>query len=256
MDVMSDKRLEVRVDGNVCFIRLAKPDEGNVINDALIEDFHHVLDMFENVVSVIVLEGSEDVFCLGADFQEIQRKLAKGDSSESNPENLYCLWERLAFGPYISISHVKGRANAGGVGFVAASDIVISDQKAEFSLSELLFGLLPACVMPFLVRRVGPQKASYLSLSTLPVSADEARLMGLVDICGDQTDLVLRKKLARLRRLSKEAISRQKLLTGKLERITVDAKSDAIAANREVFSDPRNLNAIRRYVESGLFPWE
>nr|WP_269820011.1 enoyl-CoA hydratase-related protein [Bacillus velezensis] len=42
-----------------------------------------------------------------------------------------------------------GVANAGGIGFVAASDIVIADDTAVFSLSELLFGLFPAMVLPF-----------------------------------------------------------------------------------------------------------
>jgi polyketide biosynthesis enoyl-CoA hydratase PksH len=33
-------------------------------------------------------------------------------------------------------------------------------------------------------------------------------------------------------------------------------KARALAANREIFSDPDNLRGIVRFVEQGKFPWE
>jgi len=53
----------------------------------------------------------------------------------------------------VVIAKVEGKVNAGGVGLVAASDIVVAHTQATFGLSEALFGLLPACVMPFLIRK-------------------------------------------------------------------------------------------------------
>ena len=35
-----------------------------------------------------------------------------------------------------------------------------------------------------------------------------------------------------------------------------EMKSPAVAANGEMFSDTANLQAIIRYVEHGVFPWE
>ncbi|HET8798558.1 MAG TPA: enoyl-CoA hydratase/isomerase, partial [Thermoanaerobaculia bacterium] len=161
-----------------------------------------------------------------------------------------------ATGPYVTISHVRGKANAGGVGFVAASDIVLADESAQFSLSELLFGLYPAVVLPFLIRRIGFQKAHYLTLMTQPVAARQAHEWGLVDAIEPQSDALLRRHLQRLRRLSKTAIRRYKSYMGRLSGPIVDLKGPAVAANREIFSDPANLAAITRYVERGLFPWE
>jgi polyketide biosynthesis enoyl-CoA hydratase PksH len=34
------------------------------------------------------------------------------------------------------------------------------------------------------------------------------------------------------------------------------SKSDALAANIEVFSDQNNLDKIARFVNTGQFPWE
>src|SRR5439155_22787849 len=94
---------------------------------------------------------------------------------------LYDLLLQLETGSYITLSHVQGKANAGGIDIVAACDIVLADHAAQFSLSELLFGLFPACVLPFLIRRVGFQKAHYMTLMTQPISAQRAHTWGLVD---------------------------------------------------------------------------
>ena len=95
----------------------------------------------------------------------------------------------------MSIAHVRGKANAGGIGFVAACDIVLADSAAVFSLSELLFGLMPACVLPFLVRRIGFAKANAMTLSTQPVGVQVAREWGLVDAFEENSDNLLRKHL-------------------------------------------------------------
>jgi polyketide biosynthesis enoyl-CoA hydratase PksH len=216
----------------------------------------------------VVLEGSPEVFCFGADFAEIHAEVAKGQQYEHNAEPLYNLWLQLATGPYITLSHVRGKVNAGGVGFVAASDIVLADQTAQFSLSELLFGLFPACVLPFLIRRIGFQKAHYMTLMTQPISVQRAQAWGLVDEYEETSASLLRRHLLRLRYLSKTAISRYKRYMNELgagqgqacgqgqASSLRDIKSLAVAANHEVFSDPNNLKGISRYIKEGVFPWQ
>jgi hypothetical protein len=60
----------------------------------------------------------------------------------------------------------------------------------------------------------------------------------------------------RLRRLSKPAIRRYKAYMSRINPPLEQLKSLAVAGNVEVFSDAGNLQAIRRYLEQGLFPWE
>jgi polyketide biosynthesis enoyl-CoA hydratase PksH len=169
---------------------------------------------------------------------------------------LYDLWSQLAFGPFVSIAHVRGKVNAGGVGFVAACDVVLSDEQAVFSLSELLFGLMPACVLPYLIRRVGVSRANYLALLTQPIGARQARDWGLVDVCELDSENLLRKQLLRLRRLSKPAVANYKRYLATLDRVVAVAKPEAIEANARVFGDPDNIRKIARFVQTGQFPWE
>ncbi|BBB93451.1 MAG TPA: enoyl-CoA hydratase/isomerase [Methylomusa anaerophila] len=253
---MNYQTIKVRFQESICFLQIYRPEANNSINDLLIEECHHVLAMCEEAATIVVLEGLPEVFCFGADFKEIHGTIASGQRREQSPEPLYDLWLKLATGPYITISHVRGKANAGGVGFVAASDIVLADETAQFSLSELLFGLFPACVLPFLIRRMGFQKAHYLTLSTQPISFQQAHAWGLVDAYEAQSESLLRKHLLRFRRLSKTGISRYKRYMNELYNSLLQSKSLALAANQEIFSDPRNLEGIFWYIDKGQFPWE
>lgn len=253
MNPAAYETIKVRFQDSTCFLQIDRPEANNTINGRLVAECNEVLSACEETATVVVLSGSPEVFCFGADFQAIAAGKA---GEEDGPEPLYDLFLRLATGPYVTISHVRGKANAGGVGFVAASDIVLADETAQFSLSELLFGLYPAVVLPFLIRRVGFQKAHYLTLMTQPVPAKQAFEWGLVDAFEPQSDALLRRHLQRLRRLSKPAIRRYKSYMSRISAPLRDLKAPAVAANREIFSDADNLQAITRYVEQGLFPWE
>src|SRR5947209_8293258 len=257
MTIETFETIRVQFQESICFLQIDRPEANNTISSRLVAECHDVLSACEESATVVVLSGSPEVFCFGADFKAIAGTSKKAGEQDGGPGPLYDLWLRLATGPYVTISHVRGKANAGGVGFVAASDIVIADETAQFSLSELLFGLYPACVLPFLIRRVGFQRAHYLTLTTHTITGTQAAEWGLVDAVGPQSDVLLRRHLLRLRRPTKVAIRRYKQYMAAISQPRLaDLRSPAVAANLEVFSDPDNLNAIARYVESGQFPWE
>lgn len=254
---MNYQTIKVRIQEPICYLQFYRPEANNTINELLVEECSHVLKWCEKEsITVVVLEGLPDVFCFGADFQGIQEQMAMEHQKEQDPGRLYDLWLKMATGPFVTVSHVRGRANAGGMGFVAAADVVLADQRSTFSLSELLFGLFPACVLPFLTRRIGFQKSNYLTLMTNPISVQQAHTWGLVDAYDSDSESLLRKHLLRLRRLSKTGISRYKHYMNKLHGSLYKFRSSALSANKEIFSDPRNLEWISRYVEKGLFPWE
>lgn len=258
MDVLTPERYEtlrVRVENEICFVQLYRPDANNTINTLLVDECVDVVRFCEANVKVLVIEGLPDVFCWGADFQEI----AGGDGGghdESPAAALYDLWLSLAFGSFVSVAHVRGKVNAGGMGFVAACDIVLCDVTVTFSLSELLFGLMPACVLPFLIRKVGLSKANFVTLMTQPFTAEQAMSWHLVDASGNDSENLLRRHIRRLRYLPKNGLARYKRYLRNLDDILVPSRAKAVAANREVFSDEENLQKIARYVKSGQFPWE
>ena len=254
---MRYETIDVELQQSVCSIRINRPQLGNTIDDLLVSECASALSACEESTNVVVFSGLPDVFCFGADFRAIaDAARTPGQKPAIDPDPLYDLWLKMAAGPFVTISHVRGKAKAGGVGFVAASDIVIADEKAEFSLSELLFGVYPACVLPFLVRRIGHQKAHYLTLLTQPINVARACDWGLVDAFEANSDGLLRRHIQRLRHLSKPAIRRYKAYMREIGAPLGDFKAAAVAANIEMFSDPHNVRGIVAYVERGVFPWE
>lgn len=253
---MEYQTINVRFQEPVCFIEINRPAANNTINHLLVQECDHVLARCNESATVVVLEGSPEVFCFGADFQALEQSSMSRELNERRAEPLYDLWMKLALSSYITVSHVRGKANAGGLGFVAASDIVLADETALFSLSELLFNLIPACVMPFLIKRIGVQHANYMTLMTQPVTVQQACSWGLVNAYEKNSDSLLRKHLLRLKRLSKKSIIRYKHFMNDLQPIISQAKSMALEMNQEVFADKQNIEGIRRFVKTGQFPWE
>lgn len=252
----SYETIQVRFEDPVCYLQFNRPASSNAINAQLVAECSDAIAICEEIASIVVLSGLPEAFCLGADFNEVTKGCDPAYASYEGPGPMYDLWLKLATGPFIVISFVRGKANAGGLGFIGASDIVLADESAQLSLSELLFGLYPACVLPFLIRRIGFQKAHFLTLSTQAISAKQAYECGLIDAFEAQGEPLLRRHVMRLRRLSRTALRRYKTYVGRLGTPLSGHREAAIAGNLEVFKDEDNLRAISRYVQEGLFPWE
>jgi polyketide biosynthesis enoyl-CoA hydratase PksH len=246
--------VDVTTRGPVCRLRLARADSHNSITPRLLDECLDVLDSLPPDVTVVVLEGGDEYFCVGAELSELG-STAQPDATQA-PAALYELLLRLASGPFVSVAHVRGQVTAGGVGLVVACDLVIARSCARFRLSELLFGLYPACVLPFLIRRCGFRNANVLTLTTLEVTAEDALRRDLADFVGDDSDSLLRTQLTRLRCLPATGIARYKRYVERLDDALPAARALAVEGNAEVFSDPVNIARIRRYVDEGILPWE
>lgn len=254
--VVRHRTIRVMIEEDICHLQLYRPERNNAINGLLINECLQAVAEYAANCKILVLHGLPDVFCFGADFVEIRANVTQDAASTLQPEAMYDLWQKLACGPFVSVAAVSGKVNAGGIGFVAACDIVLASENASFGLSELLFGVFPACVLPFLARRIGLSHAHYLALTTQSVGAREAQQIGLIDRCEPALEPLLHRHLLRLRRLSKPAVARYKNYMHSLSDLVQASRPAAINANRQMFSDPANLDAITRYVDTGKFPWE
>ncbi|MBA2648588.1 MAG: enoyl-CoA hydratase/isomerase [Legionella sp.] len=254
---MRYQTIQVRFEGSVCFLKLYRPEFKNTINDLLIEECTEVLQTCKKEMTVVVLEGLPDVFCFGSDFKLIQDRMHNQTIKVQQPDKLYDLFILLSNGPYISVAYVKGKVNAGGVGFVAACDIVLADETATFGLSELLFGLFPACVLPFLIRKTGYQHAHYMTLMNKAISVQQAEKFGLVDMYEGNGDKLLKRHLIHLKRLSKNSITEYKNYMNTLANLALErTKILAVNANKSMFENRDNLSKISAFMENGTVPWQ
>jgi methylglutaconyl-CoA hydratase len=133
-------------------------------------------------IRVVALTGNGRAFCAGADLNWMKKM--KGFTYEENYDDALRLAElmyRLYMLPKPTIARVNGASIGGSNGLVAACDVAIASHRAEFSLSEVKIGLVPACIGPYLMKRIGEKACRELFLTGERISADQAKGIGLVN---------------------------------------------------------------------------
>ena len=158
--------------------------------------------------------------------------------------------------PKVVISIVDGRVLAGGVGIVAASDLVISTSKSEFGLSEAIWGLMPSMVLPFLIRRTGVQFAYMMTLTTFNMDAETACKNHLVDLITEDPQRALVKYCLRLTKIDSKTVGRIKEYFKKIWIITEQMENNAVKTTDSLTNDPEIRENIYNYQYFGKFPWE
>jgi methylglutaconyl-CoA hydratase len=76
---------------------------------------------------------------------------------------------------------VHGAAIGGANGLLAACDIALCDHETIFSLSEVKIGIVPACISPYVIKRVGEFPARELMMTGRRISGPEAEKYRLVN---------------------------------------------------------------------------
>jgi len=175
--------LKVKVDKPIASVLLDRPDIHNAFNDELVK---LVTETFEELgarddVRVIVLGGNGKSFCAGADLNWMKRMVQY--SREQNLEDARAvgrMYLTIAKCPKPVIARVHGAALGGGAGLVAASDIGIAVESAQFGFTEVKLGIIPAIIAPFVIARVGPGRAREFFITGERFLAPVALNIGLI----------------------------------------------------------------------------
>ncbi len=198
------------IDG-VCFVTLVAAANGNAINFDLIDGLERALDAAESdpACRAMVISAEGPSFCRGLDLEAffVHGNLPERDRLRRLPA---CL-ARIRGSRVPVIACVDGEATGGGVGLVAACDLVLATMSARFMLSEAIVGLVPATIVPFLLLRIGPARLRSMTLSTRGIPASEAHSYGLVDeLVEERLEQTLRLQLQRIFRSAPHALTETK----------------------------------------------
>ena len=180
---MSDAMLDIDIAGTIATVRLNRPEVRNAFNDELIAQITAAFTGLgtRDDVRCIVLAGNGPAFCAGADLQWMRRMADY--SHEENMADAAGLAEMLRViyrCPKPTIARVQGDVYAGGLGLVAACDIAVSVDTAQYCLSEVKLGLIPATISPYVIRAIGARAAHRYFLTAERFSAAEALRIGFV----------------------------------------------------------------------------
>jgi methylglutaconyl-CoA hydratase len=190
------KHLELQFEDGIATVTLNRPEVRNAFNDEVIAELTATIDEYgaRPEVRCIVLAGNGPSFCAGADLNWMKRMASY--THDENMEDARALAQMLRVlyrCEKPTIARVHGDAIAGGMGLVAACDVAIAVDTANFCLSEVKLGLIPATISPYVVRAMGPRAAHRYFLTAERFNADEAHRIGFVHqvVRADQLDPVV-----------------------------------------------------------------
>lgn len=220
----------------VCTLWLNRPDVHNAFNDDLIEQLASIFEQLaqDNSVRIVILAARGNSFCAGADLHWMQR-MATYTHAE-NAADALCLAQLLHAiytCPKPVIARVQGDCFAGGVGLVAACDIAVASDAAQFCLSEVKLGLVPATISPYVIRALGLSAAKRYCITAEKFDAQTAQALGLLHETAAQETLDARidHYVKQLLMNSPQAIAHTKQLVQQVAHQPIDTKLIEHTAN-------------------------
>ena len=231
--------IRISAQGGIATVVLSRPDVRNAFNDEVIAELSQAFIQLgdDPQVRAIVLMAEGPAFCAGADLNWMRRMADYSrEENEQDAEKLAFMLRTIYECPKPTIARVQGDVYAGGMGLVACCDMAVSVDTANYCLSEVKLGLIPATIGPYVIRAMGPRASHHYFLTAERFSAAEARRIGFVHevVPADQLDATVSTWVQALLAASPNAIKECKKLVQyvadrDITRLLIDHTVKAIA---------------------------
>jgi len=178
-------------ESGVATITLNRPDKRNAFTAEMRDSLNRTIDdaAKDNKVRVLVITGTGQSFCSGADVKEMAQRAGQSGGKSSEAQNIPMGLLLHKF-PKPVIAAVNGVAVGGGLDLALSCDIRIASDRARFAEVFIRRGLIPAMGGTyFLPRLVGIDRACLLIWTGDMVDAKEAERIGLVTMVVPHNEL-------------------------------------------------------------------
>jgi len=164
-------------------VTLNRPGVNNAYDADMIEGLLDAIGRLgaDPAVRVIVIRGNGRLLQAGADLNWLAQVSEAGE--EENLEVSRKTTDAVRFldtCPKPTLALVHGGCFGGGIGILAACDVVIASEEALFSISEVRWGLIPGPIVPQLAAKIGVGQLRRYALTGERFAAAEAKRIGLV----------------------------------------------------------------------------
>ena len=172
-------------------ISLVRPLVHNAMNIKMVRELATALSVFarDPGIRLIHLNADGKHFSSGADLEWMRQGLGQTEAQlKEESMELAGLFRLITEIPKVVVTAVQGKATGGAIGLIAASDLVIAEETAIFTFSEVKLGLVPATIAPYVMHKTGKGRAAGWMLSGRSFSARDARDAGIVHfLCHEGT---------------------------------------------------------------------
>ena len=205
--------LQIRQDGDLLHVTLARPERRNAFDAELIAELTEAFEGVPEDVRAVILSGEGQSFSAGADVEWMRSSIELSyEENVADARRLRKMLETIDTCPAPVLTRVHGHALGGGCGLVACSDVVVSAPDTVFAFSEVKLGIIPAVISPFALAKIGPSAARRYFVTGEPFDAQTALRIGLVHEVADDLDAALGRIVAHLRSAGPEAARHAKKL--------------------------------------------
>lgn len=216
MSEYSSLRID-RDDRGVAVVTMDRAAVRNAFDATLIDELHRAAEALggDDEVRVVVLTGAGQVFSAGADLTWMgSMKDWSFEENVADSTRMDAMFRTLYDLPKPLIGRVNGHALGGGTGLAAVCDIAIAADGALFGFTEVVLGLAPAVISPYVVRKVGRSFARAVFVTGERFDARRAQEAGLVHLVveADGLDAAVAEAVDRCLRAGPNAIAAAKRL--------------------------------------------
>ena len=177
------RSVTLTMNAGVATVTLSQPEIRNAFSDEVIADITAAFDTVAQHAEVrtVVLAAEGPAFCAGANLNWM-RRMADYSREENlvDAGKLAAMLHAIYTCPHPTIARVQGDVYAGGMGLVAACDMAVTVDSAQFCLSEVKIGLIPATIAPYVLRAMGARAGHRYFLTGERFDAAEALRIGFV----------------------------------------------------------------------------
>ncbi|MYM75234.1 enoyl-CoA hydratase/isomerase family protein [Duganella sp. FT134W] len=178
---MAFETLTITREERVATVTLNRPDVRNAFNETTIAEIKQAFSELgeDDALRAIVLAANGPAFCAGADLNWM-KKMAGYTHAENHADALQLaeMLRTIYLCPKPVVAKVQGDCYAGGMGLVAACDIIVAVEEANFCLSEVKLGLIPATISPYVIKAMGENASRRYFLTAERFGAREALRIG------------------------------------------------------------------------------
>lgn len=201
---MSEEHLLVERTGHVLVLRMNRPEAKNAFTPNMLVRMADAWDTADSDddIRCVILTGSTEVFCAGADLKAMGADPAPDDvHAKRFKSDAGMAWKALLRHHRLTkplIAAVEGPAIAGGTEILQATDIRVAGASATFGVAEVRRGLFPLGGSTVRLRRQIPYTlAAEMLLTGKTITADEALTYGLIgSVVPDGTALARAHEIA------------------------------------------------------------
>ena len=214
---MTYTTLTIEREGSIATVTLNRPDVRNAFNETTIAEIKQAFSELgdDAALRAIVLAANGPAFCAGADLNWM-KKMAGYTHAENHADALQLaeMLRTIYLCPKPVVAKVQGDCYAGGMGLVAACDIIVAVEEANFCLSEVKLGLIPATISPYVIKAMGENASRRYFLTAERFGAQEALRIGFVHevVSADALDAKVAEIVKALVNNSPNAVQQAKVL--------------------------------------------